>query len=265
MILKLLAKSNPDAVFKGGTSLSKCFHLINRFSEDIDITFSEHIGESRRKKLKYNILKPISEKLGMPIENWETIESDKDYNYYLYGYQPVSDYPAKGITPSVKLETALVSYSFPTEEKDVDSIIYGTIKDSTPDIITDYGLEPFSMKVQSVNRTFIDKIYALCDYYMEDKAKRFSRHMYDIHKIYPTIAITDDFKDLVQQVREHRSRLSICPSAKEDVDIKTLIMEFLDKGFYKSDYENITRTLISDDVTYEQSSLTLREIADKLF
>ena len=33
MILKLLAKSNPDIVFKGGTSLSKCFHLINRFSE----------------------------------------------------------------------------------------------------------------------------------------------------------------------------------------------------------------------------------------
>ena len=30
MILKLLAKNNPDIVFKGGTSLSKCFHLINR-------------------------------------------------------------------------------------------------------------------------------------------------------------------------------------------------------------------------------------------
>ena len=58
MILKLLAKSNPDTVFKGGTALSKCFHLIDRFSEDIDITFSEHIGESRRKKLKYNIIKP---------------------------------------------------------------------------------------------------------------------------------------------------------------------------------------------------------------
>ena len=109
MILKLLAKSNPDIVFKGGTSLSKCFHLINRFSEDIDITFSEHIGESRRKKLKYNILKPISDELGMPIENWDSIESDKDYNYYLFGYQPASDYPVEGIMPGVKLETALVS------------------------------------------------------------------------------------------------------------------------------------------------------------
>ena len=265
MILKLLAKSNPDIVFKGGTSLSKCFHLINRFSEDIDLTFTEHIGESRRKKLKYNILKPISDELDMPIKNWDSIESDKDYNYYLYGYQPTSDYPTEGITPDVKLETALVSYSFPTEEKDVDSIIYRAIKDSAPDIIADYGLKPFSMKVQSVSRTFIDKIYALCDYYLEDKTKRYSRHLYDLHMLYPTISINNDFKELIQQVREHRSKLPICPSAKDGVDIKLLINDFLDKEFYKSDYENITRTLISDDVTYEQTAFTLREISDKLF
>ena len=265
MILKLLAKSNPDIVFKGGTSLSKCFHLIDRFSEDIDITFSEHIGESRRKKLKYNILKPISDELEMPIENWNSIESDKDYNYYLFGYHPVSDYPIEGIMPGVKLETALVSYSFPTEKREVDSIIYNAIKNSAPDIISEYGLEPFSMRVQSVNRTFIDKIYALCDYYMEDKTKHFSRHLYDIYKIYPTIIIDNSFKELTAQVREHRSHLSICPSAKEGVDPKKLIYEFLDKEFYKSDYDSITKTLISDDVSYKQTSLTLREIADKLF
>ena len=265
MILKLLAKSNPDIVFKGGTSLSKCFHLINRFSEDIDITFSEHIGESRRKKLKYNILKPISDELGMPIENWDSIESDKDYNYYLFAYQTVSEDEVPGIQSNVKLETALVSYSFPAEEKEVSSIIYEAIKDTAPDIIADYGLEPFTMKVQSVSRTFIDKIYALCDYYLEDKTKRFSRHLYDIHKLYPTITIDDDFKELTEQVREHRSHLSICPSAKDGVDAKKLIYEFLDKDFYKSDYDTITKTLISDDVTYEQTTLTLREIADKLF
>ena len=83
MILRQLSKLAPETVFKGGTALAKCFHLIDRFSEDIDITFAEHIGESRRKKLKYNILKPISEELGMPIENWDSIESDKDYNYYI--------------------------------------------------------------------------------------------------------------------------------------------------------------------------------------
>ena len=67
MILKLLRTKNSDIVFKGGTSLSKCFHLIDRFSEDIDITFTEHIGEARRKKLKYKIMKTISEELALPV------------------------------------------------------------------------------------------------------------------------------------------------------------------------------------------------------
>ncbi len=48
LILRLLAENLEQCVFKGGTSLSKGFHVIDRFSEDIDITFAEHIGESRR-------------------------------------------------------------------------------------------------------------------------------------------------------------------------------------------------------------------------
>lgn len=70
MILKLLSEQLNNCVFKGGTSLSKGFHAINRFSEDIDITFDEHIGESRRKKLKNVVLKGISTELGLPIVNW---------------------------------------------------------------------------------------------------------------------------------------------------------------------------------------------------
>lgn len=71
MILRLLAKAKYTVVFKGGTSLSKAFGLIERFSEDIDITFTEHLGENRRKRLKYEILQPIAEELGMRIRNWK--------------------------------------------------------------------------------------------------------------------------------------------------------------------------------------------------
>lgn len=52
LILRLLSEKLEQCVFKGGISLSKGFHVIDRFSEDIDITFDGHIGESRRKKLK---------------------------------------------------------------------------------------------------------------------------------------------------------------------------------------------------------------------
>lgn len=51
MILKELAKAELPIVFKGGTSLSKAFHVIDRFSEDIDITFTEHLGAGKRKRL----------------------------------------------------------------------------------------------------------------------------------------------------------------------------------------------------------------------
>ena len=47
LILKEIATSSNKVVFKGGTSLSKALKAINRFSEDIDISFSEHIGASR--------------------------------------------------------------------------------------------------------------------------------------------------------------------------------------------------------------------------
>lgn len=51
MILKQLAKAKLKCVFKGGTSLSKCHHVIDRFSEDIDITFSDRLTPRNVKNL----------------------------------------------------------------------------------------------------------------------------------------------------------------------------------------------------------------------
>lgn len=81
LILRLLSERLEQCVFKGGTSLSKGFRVIDRFSEDIDITFKEHLGEARRKKLKNIVLKNLSDELGMPIVNWEEIQSDRDYQF----------------------------------------------------------------------------------------------------------------------------------------------------------------------------------------
>lgn len=94
LILRLLSEQLSNVVFKGETSLSKGYHAINRFSKDIDITFDEHIGEARRKKLKNQILKGISEEFCMPISNWESTQSDRDYNAYYFSYcnRQCSDY-----------------------------------------------------------------------------------------------------------------------------------------------------------------------------
>lgn len=115
MLLRLLSKKLSNVVFKGGTSLSKGFKVINRFSEDIDITFDEHIGEARRKKLKNDIIKGISEELNLPILNWSETQSDRDYNAYYFSYDSVVGLENDNMLSSVKLETALGSYAFPTE------------------------------------------------------------------------------------------------------------------------------------------------------
>ena len=135
MILRLLANISDKIVFKGGTSLSKAFEIIDRFSEDVDITFTEHIGDSRRKRLKYEILKPIEEKLKMDIKNWAYIESNKNYNHYDYYYNSVLDNSMGGLTPYIKLETAFMSYSFPTEEKFISNYIYKVFAVDEPDIM----------------------------------------------------------------------------------------------------------------------------------
>ena len=61
LFLKQIVEKNPNIIFKGGTSLSKCYKIINRFSEDIDLTLKVEDGdkpsESQRKILKKALLK----------------------------------------------------------------------------------------------------------------------------------------------------------------------------------------------------------------
>lgn len=263
MILKLLSEKLDNVVFKGGTSLSKGFHAISRFSEDIDITFTQHIGEARRKKLKYNVMKVIGEEMGLCIGNWNDIESDKDYNYYLFEYEPIKGYVENSLLPGVKVETALSSYAFPTVKMEIDSYIRQFLIRENKDLITEYGLDLFPMRLQALERTYIDKIFALCDYFMEGKSKRYSRHLYDIYKLTPMIHIDDDFRFLVKEVREHRSKMKICPSAKDGVDIQALIHQFCAEDFFKSDYNDITDYFVDDMVKYTDAIETILELADK--
>ena len=88
-------------------------NVIDRFSEDIDITFTEHLGEARRKKLKYNIIKPIADDLELNIRNFNSVESDKNLNHYDFYYESVvGDRVLNAIPHYVKLETSLMSYVY---------------------------------------------------------------------------------------------------------------------------------------------------------
>ena len=263
MILQLLAQKLMNVVFKGGTSLSKGYRVINRFSEDIDITFDEHIGEARRKKLKNNVLKGISEELNMPISNWSETQSDRDYNAYYFTYESVFGLSDDRMLSSVKLETALGSYAFPTENVVIENYIGDFLKrKGRLDIAEQFLLDGFTMKLQSIERTYIDKIFALCDYYLQNKSKRYSRHLYDIYKLTERICFDNNFKKLFDEIRSHRQTMSICPSAKDGVNISGIIRRFCRDDFYKQDYEAITNYFSDDYVTYEDTIEQMLKTAD---
>ena len=261
MILRLLSEQLELCVFKGGTSLSKGFHVINRFSEDIDITFNEHIGESRRKKLKHVVLKGISEKLGMPIVNWDETQSDRDYNAYFFSYTSVFALEDERLPQYVKLEMALGSYAFPTQSVEIHNFIGDYLENrDRKDIAEQFFLDRFFMNLQSLERTYIDKIFALCDYYMQGKSKRYSRHLYDVYKLTPLIDFDNKFVSLVKEIREHRAQMTVCPSAKEGVDVSAIITEFCDNSFYEEDYQSITSYFTEDFVSYEDTIKNMRKI-----
>ena len=262
MILRLLSQKLSNVVFKGGTSLSKGFKAINRFSEDIDITFDEHIGEARRKKLKHVVLKGISEELCMPISNWNDTESDKDYNTYLFTYQSVWKIEVDRMLPSVKLETALGSYAFPTKIVPINSYIGDYfIKKERADFANRFMLDVFNMKLQSIERTYIDKIFALCDYYVQGKSKRYSRHLYDIYKLTNKIDVANALSNLYNEIKVHRKQMKNCQSAQDGEDVSGLINAFCDEDFYKNDYQEITNYFSDDYVAYEDTIKQMRKLA----
>ena len=262
MILKLLAQVEPRCVFKGGTSLSKCHHVIERFSEDIDITFSDTLTQGQRRKLKNDTIDNISKVLDLSIVNWDETRSRRDYNCYMFDYEPIEGEVEKSLLAGVKMEVALGSIAFPTVKMPVDSYVYQYLSKENMEIIREFGLEPFEMTLQSLERTFADKVFAICDYYMEGKVKRHSRHIYDLYMLLPKISLDAEYKELVSEIRKHRAKMSICPSAQPEVNVSEVLKEIIDKEIYKADYKEITTYFQNQPLEYEKAISVLKTILD---
>lgn len=262
MILKLLSEEAPGCVFKGGTSLSKCHHAIDRFSEDIDISFSENLTQGQRKNLKDKTIAGISGRLGLPISDWENVRSRRDYNCYTFDYRPIDGYVQENLIQGVKMEVSLGSISFPTVTLPVDSYVYQYLRMENEEIIREYQLQPFDMTLQSLERTFTDKVFAVCDYYLAGKTQRNSRHIYDLYMLFPRITMTETYKELVAEIREHRAKMTICLSAQEGIDVPKILEKIIEEDVYKADYNEITTYFQNHPVGYEEAVTVLRAIID---
>lgn len=248
LFLKELSKQKLPFVFKGGTSLSKCYGIIDRFSEDIDLSMTDKLTEAQRKSTKKIILE-ITESLGLTLKNPEDIHSGYSYNKYVFLYNSLFHDEDMEII----IETSYYLTSYPVEYHKVHSFIGNYCKEQHIKLPEEFALDDIYIQVQTLERTFIDKVFAICDYKIQNKQDRDSRHLYDIYKLLKYVSLADNLSDLIAQVRADRLTNRSNYSADPKYDIPSMLQGIIDTHFYENDYKKLTSKLLYEDVSYEQA------------
>lgn len=261
MFLEALVRKVPDLLFKGGTSLSKCYKIINRFSEDIDLTLDiENQTNKNKKNLKYKIIDVCNE-LGLELINEAETRSRRDYNRYEIKY-PIH-FEGTGIKQYLLVETVFMVKAYPDEMKIATSMIYDFWKEiGDESAIEEYEMKPFKIRVQTLSRTLVDKVFAICDYVISNNIIGHSRHIYDLYRLLDCVVLDDKLKVLIKEVREDRKKNNRCYSAQDQYDIPSFLKKIIDERIYYKDYVTITERVLYDETSYEAAITSLYKIIE---
>ena len=246
MFLFELAKSELPFVFKGGTSLSKAYNLVDRFSEDIDLSMNRRPTQSERVKSKELIIE-IAENLGLVLSNSEEIKSRYDYNKYVFKYDSLFSV----IPLEIIIETSYYQSVYPVDKHVVGSFVGRFCLDRNIILPVPFEAAEVMMKVQSIERTFVDKVFAVCDYKIQNMQDRDSRHLYDICKLLREVELNEELDKLIDMVRDDRMQSKNNPSAQLEYIIPDMLKEIIRSRFYESDYKNVTQKLLYEDISYD--------------
>lgn len=246
MFLYELAKSELPFVFKGGTSLSKAYNLIDRFSEDIDLSMNRRPTQSERVRSK-EIIVNIAEKLGLILTNPEKIKSRYDYNKYVFEYKSMF----VEIPLEIIIETSYYRAVYPVEKHLVGSLVGKFCTERGIVLPIPFESAEIIMNVQSIERTFVDKVFAVCDYKIQNMQDRDSRHLYDICKLLGKVELNQQMDELIDIVRVDRMKSNNNPSAQLQYNIPKMLKEIISSRFYESDYKNVTQKLLYEDISYD--------------
>ena len=244
-----LSKENLPFVFKGGTSLSKVFGIIDRFSEDIDLSMNKKPTDSEKRKSN-EIIMAISNQLGLELSNPNMIKTRYNYNKYVFTYESLFSNDRLEII----IETSYYQSVYPVEKNHVNCYIGSFCEKNNIELPIPVNLN-FEINVQTLERTFIDKVFAVCDYKIENMEDRDSRHLYDIAKMLPFITFNEILDKLIDDVRDDRMNSKNNPSARLEYNINDMLKEIIDKRFYERDYNFVTRKLLYEDYSYDKAIL----------
>lgn len=215
--LKLMSDADISckATFKGGTSLTKCYSIGNRFSEDVDVAISEAwtLSGNQLKNLIKRLSKAMSD--GLTEIPKPTTSKGSRYHKAYYAYLGiVNDNPAISINSGeLLIEINSFATPYPRENRRISSFIYKFLStNSASDIVEEYGLEPFDVYVLDKRRTFTEKIVSLFRASLADEPlpeiRAKIRHFYDLHHLWfddqcRDYAQTEQFKKEFQELIEH--------------------------------------------------------------
>lgn len=178
-----------QAVFKGGTALSKCHRLIERFSEDIDMVVLREEGENDNQlKRKIRKISKVVENEIPEIEIEGLTNKRGNIRKTVHQYSKLFDGDFGQVREHVVLEATWLGNFEPYSKMKVSSYIYEMMKAKGQEgIIKQYAMTPFTIQVLSTLRTFCEKIMSLVRFSRsEDPVKDLRnkiRHVYDLHQM----------------------------------------------------------------------------------
>jgi hypothetical protein len=188
-------------VFKGGTSLSKCYSIIKRFSEDIDLVVIKNdvdTGSDLKRRLK-DITTIIDRSILDIVADHPNTNKKGSIRKIVYSFPKVGLGGKYGeVKDDITLEVSHLGNFEPNGTKPIRTLIADYIN-STPNIelITQFGLGDFEVKALAVERTFCEKIISLVRFsYTESPITDLSnkvRHTYDL----TLLLRLDSIKDFV--------------------------------------------------------------------
>lgn len=268
-----------DTVFKGGTALSKCYNMIERFSEDIDLVVLRREGETDSKlKSKLKAISTVVETV-LPEVTIEGITHKMGMNRktaHSYNKEFKGDYGQ--VRDVIILESTWLGYYEPYTTKGIVSFVGQMMLDNKQsDIAKENGLLPFDLLALEPIRTICEKIMSLVRFsYGEkpmDDLKKKIRHTYDLHQLlkqeeFINFFHSKKFDDMLQKVanddvasfRNNNKWLNHHPNeALIFKDLESVWNEL--KSIYSGDFKN----LVYGELPKEEAVLeTLKMIQERL-
>ena len=273
-------------VFKGGTSLSKCYDVIHRFSEDLDLILKWDVlgisddevyrERSKTQDAKFEIslnqkgsvfvrekLKPELERLFCPKAPGAEVLMDEHDPMVLYLAYPVAS-PSAYVRPRVKLEIGPMAATTPYENREISPYCGPFIPMGTP---------RFAIPTITIARTFWEKVLILYAETNRPASKmmplRYSRHYYDVYMIYRSRYFAEILQNrkLFVEVRAFKSRFyRTAWACLEDCELSeiALIPNQNRLPSLKADYRQMEEMLFGSHPSFEEILEGLKELESVL-